>query len=165
MDNRYPLPANTRESGERWNATNPTTPDMQRMMDAVAAAIAAGLFYNSDVYTAVIPAFDFTAEELARGPGVERGVVGMEIYYARKRLDEEAAARKEQEAFARLALQPGQNVGAVKMGYPARIKGLKNATVQSAEPGKIVLKGTAGGKHYTATMTAVSVARGMEARP
>lgn len=160
MTTPYNLPEKKRGSFDRWRGE--ITPQMQALMDAIGAALDRKVFYNTDMNLAIAPLFDWGDAPPMPADGREGGPISYEIYSARQRLQSQRDQAAELATFNGLALVPGQNIGTVKMSALARIKKLCNATVEKAEPGAIVLNGTAGGRRFKATMSATSLARGIE---
>ena len=149
------------KSYDRWHG--PIDPEMRQLVEVVAEVVDAGVFYSTDVHSAVTARYALSAEELQRGRGrVEGGEWGMEIYYARRQLDRERADAREREAFTRLALKPGQNVGAIEVVANYRTRRFRNAIVESAELNAIRLRATAGGRRFTLTLSAAGLAQGLE---
>lgn len=162
---RYDINEGNQTAYNRWRWDKPITAQMQALMDAIAAALDRGVSYNTDMNLAIGPLFDWGDTPPLPADGREGGnAISYEIYSARSRLREIREAAKERETFAALDLRPGQNLGTLPM-TGGRIKRLNNATVQAAEIGKITLKGTAGGRHFTATLTATSLATKLAPRP
>ena len=137
--------------------------DMRQLIDVVREYVDAGVFYTTDIYKAVTARYDISAADLDRGKGrVENGEWGMEIYYAQNRLDAERAEAHEHDSFAKLDPAPGRNYGAIEVTANYRRRTFRNATVQSAEPGKIVLQATAGGRRFSLTLGAAALAAGIQ---
>lgn len=90
------------------------TPRQRLVMDAVAAALAAGLYYTRDVRAHCAAALAITPEVDAHQHSermrVEGGTFGMDCYYARGALDAIETHRREDEAAAQLALKPGDKL-------------------------------------------------------
>lgn len=173
MNTSYPLPApgitrfdHTSGSYARWTGNTPTTPDMRRLMDVVAQAVDSDLFYNTDVYSFVVPHFAFMAGDVEQAPGKadDGGLISSEIYYARRRVEQERADAKERETFARLALQPGQKLGSLDL-RGQRLRRVRNAVVESAELGAVKMRASSGGRFFTVTMTATGLAAALVVAP
>ena len=146
------------EAHRRWKHDALLTEEMQGLMSAVATALDAGIFYDKDLYQAITAQFDWTREELERnstnGAKVENGVVGMDIYYARGRIETKRAAQAETEARARLAITEGQKLGTLKFPGYAR---MRNCTVGSLGPDTLVITVTRGNKRSTIRTTARAI--------
>lgn len=85
------------------------------IIDAVTAALAAGLYYSSDVLADVIRRLGIPPDvaEVQRSQSCrnEGGVVGMDVYYARRYIEARAEHKAEDEARAILAPEPGKALG------------------------------------------------------
>lgn len=87
---QYPLMATNNEAHTRWiMCKNPVCfkpdTDHQWMMDLVAEGLDAGIFYTSNMLEFIEGrlANQLPSDYKSRGPRVEGGVLGMEVYYAR----------------------------------------------------------------------------------
>jgi hypothetical protein len=154
----FTVSTTTRHAYERWGFDQPITPEMQTLMDSVTRAIDAGLFYTTDVYAAVLKDFDFTAEEIARNPGttrVQNGVLGMDIYYARRRVEAQREAIAEQEARERLRLEPGMKFRRLcfSSGHARHARNVMVKEVASA----VLVEFTAGNRRYSLSTSARSI--------
>jgi len=155
----YTLSPSTIAAYDRWKADKEPTPEMQALMDTVADALMQGLYYNVDVYAFVVERFDFTPEELQRDVGyVERGVVGMELYYARKRVDARKDAEDEAEARRHLALVAGMKLGELKF---AAYSLMRNCVVEGVYASEVIIDVTQGKrrKRFHTTARAILMAR------
>ena len=149
----YTLSQTTDDAYARWRHSGPVTLDMHQLMVCVATALAHGAFNNRDLDARVVPQFDFTPEERERGRGkVEGGVVGYEIYFARKRVEAEADATSERDARARMGLQVGQGLGTLTLRAHQTIRRI---VVVGFEPQGVLLTYTRGNQRYQATIPAV----------
>lgn len=114
MTLQYHLPEDTYHD---WNSCEfrnyQVTPRQALVVEAVKQAVQVqGLFYSSDVYDFCIKLLKPNDGDRKAGLGyVERGHVGMDLYYARKYLDAQARFQKEDEAWARLKPQVGMKLG------------------------------------------------------
>ena len=155
MKSTFPISASTNQARIRWATTNPLTQDMQDLMSKVRLAMQEGIFYDNDLRAAIVAQYDFTEEELSRNdpPRVVGGVVGMEIYYARKAVEAEEKEAVETAARAALKPTPGMRLGMLKFsGCPL----FKNCIVESAEKG-VTFLGTRGNKRYRVESTCANI--------
>lgn len=140
----FAVSSTSADAYRRWAPNRPTTPEMQELMDAVTALLDAGMFYTSDVYAAIVRQFDFTDSELMREKGrVENGAIGMDIYYARKRVEEQRLAVREKAAREALAPVPGKKLGALR--FPGMQSTLRNCHIVHSE-GEVIIEGAAGNR-------------------
>ncbi|MDF9778968.1 hypothetical protein [Pseudomonas baetica] len=91
---QYPLMATNNEAHTRWvMCKNPVCfkpdGDHQWMMDMVAAGLDAGIFYTSSMLEFIERRLvnQLPSDYKSRGPRVEGGVLGMEVYYARRAVE------------------------------------------------------------------------------
>ena len=111
---RYPFATNTSAASKKWRDVKyqrcEMDSDMQRLYDAVAEALAAGLFYTKDVDQKVTDIlgeyFDYPDDPEINS--VEGGLRGMEIYYARKAVEHHRSLAKDKQVC--MQLQHGQRL-------------------------------------------------------
>lgn len=112
----YKLPDDAKQMA-RWNAlkNGRETPDAheKRMISAVEQALAAGLFYNTDVAKSVRETLgDYVPDQFwSIKNGVEGGPMGMEIYYARQVVEQRQKDAAVKAAAEALDLTPGKKLG------------------------------------------------------
>ena len=140
---------------QRWGFDQPVTDEMRGLMNTVAIAEAAGVFYTKDMYAYVCACYDFTEEELARGKGVEGGTVGMDIYYARGRLRHEKEVAEDETARATLNLEPGTKLGCLLFNYARGV--MRNCSVASITPTHVRVLGTRGNQRFNVDTTARAI--------
>jgi hypothetical protein len=105
---------------EEWHLANcggvNVLPSMTLIIEEVARALDDGLYYNKDVFERVTSRLHFTDELLKSGlDRVERGNVGMEIYYARHALQCERSRIADREAFERRAFKIGDTFKQIRL--------------------------------------------------
>jgi len=116
MKQQYHLPANVYND---WNACEFrvfTLTDRQLLVvNAVREAVdVKGLFYSSEVFDFCIERLKPSDADKLKGLGkVERGEVGMDLYYARKYLDAQKRFQNEDEAHALLRPYVGMKLGSL----------------------------------------------------
>lgn len=130
-DRMFAVSENCSAAYDRWNpvikgryngkdndpATEPTA-EMTVLMDAVGRALAANKHYSCDVLAYVLA--DMAGRivgdvEKGKGPGgVEGGVFGMDVYYARGAID--ARRERAENAAALQRIVVGQEFGTLKIG-------------------------------------------------
>ena len=134
------------------------------IVDAVAAALAAGLYYSRDVLADVIRRMGIPPEvaevQQSQTCRNEGGVVGMDAYYARRYLEARAAHRAEDEARAILAPEPGKALGTLIF---SDCKQTRACTIIAAPPGDdIRVQGTRGRYSVLVTCTARQIVAAQE---
>ena len=155
----YSLPLGWPHS-DRWKIENPITAAMRPLYDAIAAAVDTGIYYTRDMTAYIRARFNFTGPGLDTHKGTEGGAIGMEIYYARRRLDADRDAIEQSAAFKRLSLRHGENVGALHF-HNGKKGRFRNAIIEAATPERITAIATAGGRKFTITLTPVKLERAM----
>jgi len=141
MPNCYTLPErNTYDDWAGCQAPGYTPTERQApIVEAVAAALAAGLFYSSDVLKHCAAALHVTPEQAehqeSRMHRVEGGTLGMDCYYARRYLEAVKAREIEAADAAALRAAPGLRLGALY----ADGKRLLACVVESVEPGRVTV--------------------------
>jgi len=122
------------------------------VLDAVQAGINAGIASTRDMVDFVAKRLAVSEDILARGKDrVENGDFGMDVYYARKSIQERALAQQGLTVAAALKLTPGQTVGHLVLNSG---KPLLTATVESlnCETGRLVFVGSRRGRTYRVTL-------------
>lgn len=100
--------------------------DRQRtIIDAVAAALAAGMFYSSEVRDFVAKTLGVTAEQAAAGTNrVEGGDFGMDCYYARGYLGAQKRHEAERKSWSKLRPAQGMELGTLMFNDFKRMTGV-----------------------------------------
>jgi hypothetical protein len=160
----YPLPQTTKNSHNRWIKceSKEFLPDESQryIMDLVEESLNNGLFYSRDIFAQVeekiknILPSDYQRET----DRVEGGVLGMEIYYARKAVETIKEFNKANEVLNNLELTEGKWIGTIKLNNGITIHKVKiNCIIDSMS---INCFGVRGGKGVTFILSAVSIEAG-----
>lgn len=113
-----------REAGKRWRESSGREPWQLTLKASVDRALDSGLHYTQDVLAFVVEDMAISEEAQARDcERVQGGALGMDVYYARKQLDEEARQRREAELKAAFCLRPGEKIGKIMAGDHKQILG------------------------------------------
>ena len=174
MKTMYELPA-PGKCYDEWRAYQSPAfePNARQLlvMAAVARAIDAGLFYNSDLNEAVAAALGVTPEQLARNTDkVSGGDFAYDVYYARSAVQARRAHEKLCETAATLSLKPGDKAGALIFNDGKRTTGVVIREA-GAEGRELVVEGKRGGKpvglrcNVSALANAIQTAWERKARP
>ena len=163
--NQYPLPKTANESYYRWikcESKDFLPDDSQKfIMGLVEESLNNGLFYTKDVFAQVeekiknILPLDYKREMNQ----VENGVLGMEVYYARKTVETIRDFNNANEVLNNLQLTEGKELGTIKLNNGMTIHKVKiNNIIDSMN---INCLGIRGGKGVTFTLSAVSIENGL----
>lgn len=109
-EERYPFTGSSRDSAERWNPIineqGSMDMHMQRLYDAISHALDEGVFYSDEMRQVMSEKLG-TYFDYPDDPGIDRiegGIRGMEIYYARKAVEEHRRRADNRAAAKMLAL-------------------------------------------------------------
>jgi hypothetical protein len=163
--NQYPLPQTSNKSYVRWIKceSKDFLPDESQkyIMNLVSESLDQGLFYNRDVFTHVenkiknILPVDYQREI----DQVEGGVLGMEIYYARKAVEAIKKRNKANDILNNLELTEGKWIGTLKFNDGTTIHKVKINSIIDSE--NINCLGVRGSKEVEFTVTAISIENGL----
>lgn len=152
----YSLPIGPAFDRDRWNTSNPVTDEMRPLYNAIAAAMDSGIFYTRDMLKHITERFAFTGSGLDSHKNVEGGAIGMEIYYARRRIDADRNAIAQKAALERLAIGVGDKLG--PLYFPSIRKGMyRNNSVIAITAQEITFEGTAGNRRFTVKASPTAV--------
>lgn len=135
--------------------------DMLELIAAVQRALDAGLYYNDEIYSAVVkimadrltPAILDSGKERA-----ERGHFGSEIYYARKYIDALNLQRRLEEAVGELGAHVGMPLGPLIFNDLTQTSACVVMRVD-AQTGLVTLQGKRGRRAVELEATALSILR------
>ena len=144
----------------RWHNVNrllsEPAPEMLMMVDSVAKALAAGLFYSNDVKAFVMNDLKDQLEgDLdIHKDNVEGGVVGMEIYYARSYLTALQEREENITAIKELDLHLGQDFGTLEINGKRTCHCIVISFSQTGQTAIVKMSGTRWKNHYNIEVSA-----------
>jgi hypothetical protein len=161
----YPLPQTSTGSYNRWIKceSKEFLPDESQkyIMDLVEESLNNGLFYNKDVFAQVESKIkSILPSDYQREIGqVEGGVLGMEIYYARKAVEAIKQQNKSDEILNNLQLTEGKELGTLKFNDGRTFHQVKINNIFDSQ--NINCTGIRGKKNYEINMSAIAIQSGL----
>lgn len=143
----YVAPKDIKESYARWEHNVAMTPAHEAMKAVINAALDNGVFYTTDMTETVANALGVTQEQRDADivPGktrcVEGGPFAMEVYLARKIVEDERFAKADAIVRDRLALSVGQKIGKLT---PNDFKLTRGCIVEAVSDREVTIIGSRG---------------------
>ncbi|AOU98254.1 hypothetical protein BI364_10040 [Acidihalobacter yilgarnensis] len=158
----YPFPENTNQASMIWNdiqnERRESEPERLILMAVITEALDEGLFYTTDVFSYVEKRMGetFAYPNDPELKSVENGIRGMEVYYARRCVEQWRADTRNEVAAATLNVRVGQKYRNLQLGSQRFSSGVITARFPKGQVKLLLTK--RGSKHrYEATVGAASL--------